>query len=501
MQPMKRTLLLLKKTRHTLFTGLSLFSLLTLISVHAKAENIITTGTTLKIVAGTTMVSSESLTIKSGAILDNAGTIILKKNLTNENPSSNSLGSGIVSCTGTVSQSINGSNIIQNLTVNNSAGVINGGENRINGVLTLTSGLVTLGINNLTLGTSASVAGTPSASAMIVATGSGEIRKLYGAAGSFLFPVGDNNGTAEYSPVTLNFTSGTFPVNSYAGVKLTNTSYPGGPGGSYLNRYWNINQSGITSYSCNATFKYVPADVTGTESSIYTVRISPSAVDYFSIANTAADQLTANNLTSFGTFTGYQSLPNNNASLSLFLEGLYNGGGVMRKAQNASGDQFPGTTADRITIELHNAASYSSIAYTIPNVNLSTTGGASATFPGILSGSYYVTIKHRNSLETTSALPVTVSGGTITYNFTDAASKAFGNNMKAVAGGFFAIYGADITQDRIVDGSDMAIVDNSSTAAVTGYVAEDATGDGLVDGSDMAIVDNNSTSATHAILP
>jgi hypothetical protein len=36
---------------------------------------------------------------------------------------------------------------------------------------------------------------------------------------------------------------------------------------------------------------------------------------------------------------------------------------------------------------------------------------------------------------------------------------------------------------------------------VTGYVPEDATGDGIVDGSDMAIVDNNSTAAAHAILP
>ena len=173
----------------------------------------------------------------------------------------------------------------------------------------------------------------------------------------------------------------------------------------------------------------------------------------------------------------------------------------MRKAQNASGDQFPGTTADRVTIELHNAASYATIAYSIPNVNLSTSGALSATFPGFLSGSYYVTVKHRNSLETTSAVPLTVSGGAITYNFTDAAAKAYGNNMKLMAGGYWAIYGADITQDRIVDGSDMAVVDNSSTAAVTGYVPEDATGDGIVDGSDMAIVDNNSTAAAHAILP
>jgi len=43
----------------------------------AKAENVITTGTTLKVLPGTSLVSVESLVIKTGAVLDNAGTVIL----------------------------------------------------------------------------------------------------------------------------------------------------------------------------------------------------------------------------------------------------------------------------------------------------------------------------------------------------------------------------------------------------------------------------------------
>ncbi len=48
--------------------------------------------------------------------------------------------------------------------------------------------------------------------------------------------------------------------------------------------------------------------------------------------------------------------------LTLFLEGLWNGTGL-NKAQNEAGDQYTGTTADKITIELHNAADYGTVAY------------------------------------------------------------------------------------------------------------------------------------------
>ncbi len=73
-----------------------------------KAENVITTGTTLKVLVGTTMVSIDNLVIKSGATLNNSGTFILKKNLTNENASPNNVGSGTVELSGTVSQNITG---------------------------------------------------------------------------------------------------------------------------------------------------------------------------------------------------------------------------------------------------------------------------------------------------------------------------------------------------------------------------------------------------------
>ena len=59
---------------------------------------------------------------------------------------------------------------------------------------------------------------------MVVATGTGELRKRMTGAGSITFPVGDNDSTAEYSSVTLDFTSGTFN-SADAGVNLVNKAF------------------------------------------------------------------------------------------------------------------------------------------------------------------------------------------------------------------------------------------------------------------------------------
>ena len=194
-------------------------------------------------------------------------------------------------------------------------------------------------------------------------------------------------------------------------------------------------------------------------------------------------------------------LPTKKLNLTVFLESLYNGDGTMRKAQNESGDNFPGTTADQLTVELHDAATYSTIVYSISNVNLSTSGNASITIPLVFSGSYYITIKHRNSLETTTAAVVPFSGNTINYNFTDASTKAFGNNLSQMNPEKWVIFGGDIERDGIIDSGDMAQVENLAAIAANGYLPADANGDGLVDSSDMAIVENNASQAVGIAVP
>jgi len=294
-----------------------LFFLFTVFS--SQADNSISSGTTLKVSPGSFLVSADNFDIKSGGSLNNSGTIILKKNLVNENATSNSLGTGTLELSGATIQTISGQNIIQYLVVNNAAGVILGGNTAINGVLTLLNGRLDLDAYNLLLGASSSISGTASATAMIVATGTGELRKEFAAGytGSFLFPVGDNTGTPEYSPLTLNVIGGTFIAGNYIGVRLRNEKYPDpNVTGNYLNRYWTLSQSGITGLTCNAAFTYLPADVSGTENLLSCTGVNPLPWVTYSLTNAVSHQLTAINIVRFGSFTGVKtSSPPNNQTL------------------------------------------------------------------------------------------------------------------------------------------------------------------------------------------
>ena len=280
----------------------------------------ITANTHLNVASGTTYVDTHSINTMSGGSVNNSGTIILNGNLVNLNSSQTNLGTGTFQFSGSTLQTISGQNLMTNVTVNNPAGLSIGGNTEIDGDLTLTSGLVTLGSYNLLLGPSAIVTGTPSSSNMIVATGSGQLQKAFSAAGTFTFPVGDAG--PHYSPVTLNFLSGSFTSGAYAGVNLVASAYPGMTG-SYLNRYWNVSQNNISSFSANAQFNYLTSDVVGTEGNIYCVKTAPVFATY-SPTNSSSHYLTANGLSSFGTFTGGTQRWQGN--FYVFLEGPYNTG-------------------------------------------------------------------------------------------------------------------------------------------------------------------------------
>jgi len=112
-------------------------------------------------------------------------------------------------------------------------------------------------------------------------------------------------------------------------------------------------------------------------------------------------------------------------------------------------------------------------------------------FNNASSGTYYIVVKHRNSIETWSMSGVAfTAGGETDYDFTTAASQAFGNNM-ILKGTKYCIYSGDVNQDGTVDGSDLSLIDNASYNFVSGYIPEDCNGDRFVDGIDASIADNN----------
>ncbi len=181
--------------------------------------------------------------------------------------------------------------------------------------------------------------------------------------------------------------------------------------------------------------------------------------------------------------------------INVLLEGLYSGSGMMLPAQNNSGSQFSNNIADVVTIELYDAVQTNIMHYQNTNVMLEINGLAVLNdIPVSFQESYYIVIKHRNSIETWSSSPISFTGsGTVTYSFTNNSVQAYGQNLKAVSDGYYAVFSGDPNQDGIVDGTDLMEIDNASTLLLSGYVGQDLNGDGIVDATDMSLSENNST--------
>ena len=106
-------------------------------------------------------------------------------------------------------------------------------------------------------------------------------------------------------------------------------------------------------------------------------------------------------------------------NLKTFLEGFYLGSGQMRATLYNTGISADPTACDSITIELHGTSTpFNLVAST--NALLHVNGTTTATFPSsLLYGSYYVVIRHRNSLQTWSKDPFTISTSASVLNFTN----------------------------------------------------------------------------------
>jgi len=277
--------------------------------VNSGAKIIITGNAILDIEGGSEAGYTNETSGSDHGRIDLDGKIILTGDWTNNASGGNVLidldGDGEVIFSGSSTQNIGGSGVtdFEKLKLNNSGGLILGEDIYINGYLTFETGKITIGNYNLTLGTSSDIL-QYSDSKFIVASGTGELRKEFSAPGSFLYPVGDNSGTVEYSPAKLNFFSGTFGGSAYAGVNVTDSKHANNTSTTdFLSRYWTVNQNNISGFSCGVTLYYKDTDINGTENNIYCGQWeSPNWIKLNS-ANTTNNQLTGT-VNTFSDFTG-----------------------------------------------------------------------------------------------------------------------------------------------------------------------------------------------------
>lgn len=176
--------------------------------------------------------------------------------------------------------------------------------------------------------------------------------------------------------------------------------------------------------------------------------------------------------------------------LTMLIEGFYNPSTDLQ-------------VSDSIKVYLRNSASpYAAVDSAM--VVVSDSGKASMTFTNAASGNYFIQINHRNAIEIWSANAVSFTqGGTTQYDFTSAASQAFGDNLKQVDASpvKFATYSGDVNQDGVIDASDNGAIDNDASNFASGYLSTDLNGDEVIDASDAAIADNNAANFVSKVTP
>jgi len=123
-------------------------------------------------------------------------------------------------------------------------------------------------------------------------------------------------------------------------------------------------------------------------------------------------------------------------------------------------------------------------------------------FYNVNTGSYYIKIKHRNSIEIWSK-----SGGeninetdVLHYDLTSSQSQAFGNNL-TLKGSRYCIFSGDVNQDRTIDIFDLSEIDNDVSVFNSGYINSDITGDLITDLNDVAIAENNAFHFISSVVP
>ena len=275
-----------------------------------------------------------------------------------------------------------------------------------------------------------------------------------------LFPANNSTGL----PTSFTFTWFK-AIETLVTDKPTNKGTKGNAGDSpdAISKYW-------IQYGTDSTF----ATVVGSDS---TLTDTTKAVTGLNTGTKYFWRVKAKNQTGWGNFSAVWNfttlVPTLSLNLKVYLEGFWNG---------------TNQVSDTVMVYLANPTTPYALVDSA-KVVLSTTGTASMNFNRVTTGNYYIVVGHRNHLETWCKYPQSFVGGTpLSYDFTTAATQAYGDNMKQV-GSVWVLYGGDANRDGSIDASDISVF--ILQFGNLGYYGADFNGDGSVDATDIIIIVQN----------
>lgn len=128
-----------------------------------------------------------------------------------------------------------------------------------------------------------------------------------------------------------------------------------------------------------------------------------------------------------------------------------------------------------VSVELRSggAAPTASILVARKTGMLSSTGTVTVAFDNLVTGNYWIIVRHGGSLPVSSAAQQSITAGsTFTYDFSDAANKTYGGGTTQVTIGgtnYYVLKAGDFTGDRAANPLDVTVFLNgySKTNAIT----------------------------------
>jgi subtilisin-like proprotein convertase family protein/ribosomal protein L27 len=112
-------------------------------------------------------------------------------------------------------------------------------------------------------------------------------------------------------------------------------------------------------------------------------------------------------------------------------------------------------------------------------------GFSTTYFANALNNSYYIEVKHRNSLSVWSNIPrAFTQGSTTSFNFLAGPGSVYGGELISI-NGRWCMYSGDINQDGAINGNDFTIFNQQF--GQSGYIASDLNGDNTVNGNDFTV--------------
>jgi hypothetical protein len=289
-------------------------------------------------------------------------------------------------------------------------------------------------------------------------------------------------------------------------------------GGSYT---WEGPLGNDETYSASTTVTHVTTNADGcnhTETLVLTINNSTSSVETVTspTCGTYTWLVNSTTYTTSGTFTSTGTnaagCPDTKTlvltinpcesivNLKLNIQGYYDADAhAMRAVMANQGVGSSSTDVDDVTVELRDSITNALVVST--TARLKTDGTATATFVTAPSGSFYIAVKHRNAIQTWSSAPQTVGATPLTYDFTTAANKAYGDNMIQLESGVYGFYSGDLNQDEAVDIFDFPLLLNDNDNFSSGYLSTDLNGDGAVDIFDFPLLLNNNDNFIYSSHP